>query len=210
MAGTGTGTPATGSTLFSVAEARAFDKAQLTSDTTYPDAAIIAKEAEIREWLERACGVNFITTTHTDEYHDGDGSRELLLDWPRVQAVSAASQRSDTTWTDLTATELGQLQAADLGPVYWDGGHWQRGRRNIKVTYTAGFAAVPALVKQAALAICAEELPGSTTPWQADGYDAGGVSYSIGRGDGYNGQWHSLPIVMRAIRMYDHSLPGVA
>ena len=35
--------------LFSTAEARAFDKAQLTNSTTYPDATITAKEVEIRD-----------------------------------------------------------------------------------------------------------------------------------------------------------------
>lgn len=39
--------------LFSVAEARAFDKAQLADAVAYPDLDITTKEAEIREWLAR-------------------------------------------------------------------------------------------------------------------------------------------------------------
>jgi len=200
-------------TLFSVAEARAVDKAQLASATDYPDAAITAKEVEIREWLERACGVNFVPTTHADETHDGDGSNYLLLRWPRITAITKVSVDGEELSSDeINITDYSVGMAVDpIQPIVTRrSGVFASGWSNVVVTYTAGFAAVPALVKQAALAICVEELPATTTPWQADGYDAGGVSYSIGRGDGYNGQWHGLPIVMRAIRMYDHSLPGIA
>ena len=100
-----------GAALFSVAEARAFDKAQLASTTDYPNASIIAKEVEIRAFLARVCGVDFIATTHTDEYHDGDWSHTLMLDWPLVTAVTAVSYREDATWTAFTADELADLQS---------------------------------------------------------------------------------------------------
>lgn len=196
--------------LFSEAEARAFDKGQLADSSAYSSAAITAKSAEIKEWLERACGVNFESTTHTDEYHDGDGTSELLLDWPRVTAVTAASQRDDATWTALTAAELAELQPYDTGLVYWDGATWNRGRRNIKVTYTAGYTAVPSLIKRAALMICVTEMPATNAAFAAESYEAGGMSVSFGRGDGFGGNWHAIPDVMKAIRLYDHHLPGIA
>lgn len=213
MSGSGTGTPAVdGDALFTVAEARAFDKLQLASVTNYPAATIIAKEAEIREFLIRACGVDFFPTTHADEYHNGDQRGEMLLDWPLVTEVTASSTRSGTTWTPLTADNLAQIQVdpKGTGEICWEYGSWPRGRSGVKVTYTAGYDAVPALIKAAALSLCVNELPASNVPWEADGYDAGGTSYSWTRGDGFNGNWSSLPIVQRAIRMYDHSLPGIA
>jgi len=196
--------------LFTTAEARAFDKAQLASATDFPDADIIAKEVEIRAFLTRVCSVDFIKTTHTDEYQDGYGGSSIAVDWPLVTAVTAASLRSDTTWTPLTATEIGQLQVYDTGEVYWEGGYWPAGRRNVKLTYTAGYAATPDLIKRAALRIVTLELPTSNVPFTAESYDAGGMSVNFANGDGFKGHWHRDPEVMRAIRMYDYSLPGIA
>lgn len=199
-----------GTPLFTVAEARAFDKLQLASATTYPAATIIAKEAEIREFLSRVCGVDFIPTTHTDEYHDGDGTGTLMLDWPKVTSITAASTRSDTTWTDLDATELGQLQVSDTGIVYWDGSYWPRGTRNLKFTYAAGYTAVPTAVKRAALLIAVTELPTSNVSFSAESYEGGGMNVSFAEGDGYNGAWSRIAEVRRAIRLYSRRLPGVA
>lgn len=198
--------------LFTVAEARAWDKAQLASDTTYPDATIIAAEAEIRERLTEWCDVDFIPTTHTDEYHSGDGSHFLDLDRPRITSVTAASTRSGTTWTALSADELADLYpATETGSMlYREISGWPNGVRNIKITYVAGFTAVPDMVHTAALDMAIEKLCVSNVPHMADGYDAGGTSYSWSRADGYNGNWSSLPSVMAAIRAYDYSIGGAA
>ena len=211
MSGSGIGTPATaGNTLFTVGEARAFNKLQLASATDYPDAKIIAKEAEIRAFLTNVCHVDFIPTVHTDEYQDGDTSSSLILDWPMVTAVTAASTRSGTTWTPLTADELAALQICDTGELFWDRGYWTAGRRNVKLTYTAGHAAVPDAIKRAALIIAVTDMPTSNVPLSAESYDEGGMSVSFAQGDGYNGAWHRVAEVRRAIRMYDRSGVGLA
>ena len=86
---------------------------------------------------------------------------------------------------------------------------WPAGVRNLKVTYTAGHATVPDLVKRAALRIATLEMPTSNVSFAAESYDGGGMSVSFANGDGFNGHWHRDPDVMKAIRMYDRSLPGV-
>lgn len=198
--------------LFTAAEARAFNRGQLADESTYSDSAITSKESEIREWLTRVCGVDFVSTTHTDEYHSGDGTAYLVLDWPRVSSVTAASTRSGSTWTALTADELADLHAASdaTGLLYREGSYWPRGVRNLKLTYVAGYSAVPALVKRAALLIAVAELPTSNVPMQAESWDDGGVSVSFARGDGFNDAWHRIPDVVKAIRLYSHRPPAVA
>ena len=201
-----------GDGLFTIAEARAFNDAALADASAYSDAEIIAFEAAFREWFERAAAVNFIPTTHTDEIHNGPGSDLLRLDWRRVTAVSAASLRSGSTWTPLTVDELA-LVGVDSGStctIFWDGGYWPSGRANVKVTYVAGHATVPALVKEAALTACAEGLPVQTVPYEATSYDAGGGSYAFERADGYRGVWSKLPIVMRALRLYGYGVVVIA
>ena len=213
MGGTGTGTPAVASSgLFTVGEARAFDKAQFASDTDYPNATISEKEAEIREWLERGCGVNFVSTTYTDELVSGDGSRLLQLKWPRITAVSAVSLRYDDTWTALTADELEDViaytESGDM--LYREGSYWPGGVRNVKVSYVAGYDEVPALVKRAALRVCVAELPSTNVPFSAESYEGGGMSVSFMQGDGYNGNWHRDAEVRKAITMYSHNVGGIA
>ena len=213
MSGSGTGTPAVVSSgLFTIAEARAFDKAQLASETDYPNAVITAKELEIRGWLERVCAVNFVSAAHTDEYHSGDNSGLLQLDWPRITAVTAVSTRSDSTWTLFTADELADCipftESGDM--LYREGLWWPMGIRNIKVTYTAGYSAVPDMVKRAALRVCVTELPSTNVPFSAESYEGGGMTVSFMQGDGYNGNWHRDAEVRKAINMYSHSVGGMA
>ena len=213
---TGGGTSATGAAstftygaaLFTVAEARAFDKLQLASATTHTDAEIIAKEAEIRAFLTKVCHVDFIPTVHTDEYQDGYDSSSLLLDWPKVTAISAASTRSGTTWTALTAAQIAALLPV-AGSAYWCDDYWPAGVGNVKLTYTAGYAAVPDAIKRAALLIAVTDMPTSNVPFSAESYDAGGMNVSFAQGDGYAGAWHRIAEVRRAIRLYSHQTTGI-
>ena len=198
--------------LFTVAEATGLRQGPARRpDADFTTTAIIAKEAEIRQWLTRACGVDFIPTVHTDEVVDGYGNSEVMLDWPSLTTLTAASYRSygTATWTALTSDQLAVCQATTEGLLIWEGGYWPKGSRTVKVTYTAGYVTVPALIKRAALRVAVMELPAQNAPWTADGYDAGGSSFSFTRGDGFNGAWSSDPDVMRAIRMYDRHLPGI-
>ena len=195
--------------LFTTAEARAFHGAALANDTTYPTATITAKEAEIREWLERVCGVNFIQTTHTAELYDGDDSDYLILRWPMVVSVSAIS----VDGTALTSDEInpndyteGLAIDSEKGLITRRSGSFDAGWKNVSVTYVAGHEPVPDLIKRAALMIAVTELPTANVPLAADDYDAGGMSVSFGRGDGYNGNWHRIPDVVKAIRMYSYRI----
>jgi len=191
-----------GDGLFTVAEAREFNGGTLNKGE-YTDAAILAKEAEIREVFVRVCGVDFSPTLHTDEYHDTDGSCSIMLDWPKVISVSAASQRSSTTWTALTSDELDQLHISDSGLLTWEYGYWYAGRRTVKVSYTAGHSAVPELIKRAALIVCTSELPGTNVPFSVDSYSDGGVALTFGRGDGFNENWYRYPDVVKALRLFN-------
>ena len=196
--------------LFTVAEARAFDKGQLADGEVFPDAMIVAKEAEVRQWLEQVCGVNFIPTAYIDELHDGDGSSDLMLDWPLPSNPTAAALRYGTTWTALTADELDALQKYETGLIVWDYYVWPRGRQNVRVSYTAGYDDVPLLVKDAALRVCAFDLQPSNLGLAASEYETEGMRASYSIGDGYNGNWHAIPEVRRVIRMYSRDVGGIA
>jgi len=198
--------------LFTAAEARAFDRGQLADSSLYPDADITAKAAEIKQWLERACGVEFETATHTNELHSGDGTAFLTLCWPLAATVTGGSIRSGTSWTALTAAELANIHIDPdhTDRLYREGAVWPAGLNNIEVTYTAGHATVPYLIKRAALWICVTEMPSQAISGAASDYDDGTMSVSYAVGDGFNGAWHSHAEVRKAINLYSQRLPGIA
>jgi hypothetical protein len=199
--------------LFSTAEARAFNGAKLSNETTYLTATLTAKEVEIREAFARICGVDFIQTTHTAELHDGDGSDYLMLNWPKVSSVTAISVDGVAlTASELSTTDYSEGLAIDAekGVITRRSGTFDAGWANVSVTYVAGFEPVPDLIKRAALIIATTEIPASNVPFNADDYDAGGMSVSFGRGDGFNGNWWSMPEVVKALRLYTYKMPGVS
>lgn len=198
--------------LFSTAEARAFAGARLASETDYPTVDITAKEVEIRAFLAKACSVDFIPTTHVETY-DGDGSDYLALRWPKVSEVTGIT--IDGVAVDsalLNPLDYGSGLAIDSerGIITSRSFKFTAGWSNIVVTYVAGYDPVPDTIKRAALRICVLEMPTTNVPFTAESYDAGGMSVNFANGDGFNGHWHRDPDVMKAIRLYDHNLPGVA
>jgi hypothetical protein len=201
-----------GTALFTVSEARAFDKEQLASGTDYPDAAIIAKEAEIREWFCKIFGVDFVPTTHTAEVHDGDGSNYLILDWPRISAVSAISiDGVALTAAELSTTDYSAGLAIDpVQPMITRrSGTFRAGFSNVAVTYVAGHGTVPERIKRAALQLCLDELRHGNLPSNAADYESEGLSIQF-RADGFRDRWFNSDEGQAAYVAYSMRLPGIA
>ena len=69
---------------------------------------------------------------------------------------------------------------------------------------------MPLLIKRAALLACVFELQPSNLSAATSEYDAEGMRASYSIGDGYNGNWHVIPEVRRAIRLYSRNGGGIA
>jgi hypothetical protein len=124
--------------------ARVKDRLQITA-TTFDDfltATILAVTARI----EQMCNRRFIQATYTNEIHDGSdiyGARRTIL-IPRnapVQVVSSVQYKtglnSDPTWYSYTQDDY-DLDP-DTGLLYFRA-PLPQGKRNIRITYTAGFS----------------------------------------------------------------------
>ena len=209
-------------TIFTVQNARAFDKAQLTSATTYPDATITAKEIVIRTRLERIIGVALIPTTYT-EYYDGDGTDTLILahhnPWaeatPRpVDLTSVTVIATDDTETAFTVAELANIVKYPDRLVRRSG-YSTRGKRNIKVVYKVGYATCPDEIKQAALEVLVSPPPDGLIPTSVSSYAIEGADGNINWTrvkDPDRGRWYgkeSIDAVLRDHRNIE-TLPGVA
>lgn len=128
---------------FLISELRA--QADLSSTTTYPDTAL----EEARDWvegvIERETGTSFIARSVTETLNgsDQDDDGRLVLSRGWVLAVTAVTVNG----VALTSQELADV-VVDTGGLMWRrSGYtgfvgWESGRRNIVVTYDAGYTAV--------------------------------------------------------------------
>lgn len=209
-------------TIFSVAEARAFDKVQLTSATTFPDAIITAKEAAIRAKFERIIGVSLVPTTHT-EYLDGDGTCVLYLGhhnpWaestPRpVEVTSITVIATDNTETAFTVAELADLVCYPYKLVRRSG-YFEAGCRNIKVVYKTGYVTCPEDIKQAALQVLVLPQPDGIMPAAVSAYadqgDDNGIKWTRVK-DPDRGRWYGNELVDAVLREHRamEQMPGIA
>ena len=212
----------TGSGIFTVAEARAYDKEQLANATVYPSATIITKETAIRSDFERHIGVPLTATTYT-EYYDGDGSAELYLlhhnPWseatPRpVTLTSVTIIDTDDTETAFTATELANVVKYPHKLVRRSGA-FTSGVRNVKVVYVAGYVTVPDDIKQAALQVLLMAPPMGLVPNSVSSFAAGGTEQGVNwtrMPDECRGRYYGNEIVDSVLRSHRsrEMLPGLA
>lgn len=211
-------------TIFSVADARAYDKRFLENSAQYTDAAITAKEAAIRAKFERIIGVALVTTTST-EYYDGDGTPELYLahhmPWSAptpspVTLVSVTVIATDGTETAFSTEELENVVKYPHKLVRVSG-VFTRGNRNIKVVYSHGYVNCPEDIKQAALQVAVLPPPDGLIPSAVTSYATGGtddngnINWTRVK-DPSRGRWYgheSIDGVLRDYRSIE-TMPGVA
>lgn len=99
-------------------------------------------------WVRSYCNRDFTSQTYTDIL-DGTGTvRQVVKQYP-VTAVSSVSFSGVTqTITGLSINSLRNL-------TFTDGTVWEKGKANVSVTYTAGYASTPADIEQAVIEIVA-------------------------------------------------------
>lgn len=102
------------------------------------------------------CGRSFESTTYTSEMYDGTGTSVLTLkNFPIISLASVLESGSSlTTGTD-PATGVDVIIYADTGQLVRPYYRWLEWRAWYSVTYTAGYATVPASIVQACLDIAA-------------------------------------------------------
>jgi hypothetical protein len=143
---------------------------------------------EVSTDLEAKCNRVFRSQTYT-EYFDGNGTQFLgLRQGPLTSITSvnhvAYSDAGDGS-RDETLTEVEEYQRLEGGLIGeghlglgWiernDGSAWEKGQRNYKVVYVAGFATIPqSLRRWASYRVCSEfiarESSGLLTKEVADG-----------------------------------------
>lgn len=132
---------------FTVADLRALPDMD-DSSRFLTDERLQAAHDWIASLIRRECDTSFVVETVVDELVTGRGSCGLRLADPYVRTVTAVS----VDGADWDAAAVAAV-VVDAGFIYQLGDlAWPIGRKNIKVTYTAGYSTEPSAdLREAAL-----------------------------------------------------------
>lgn len=203
-----------GDRLFSVAEARAFDKGQLSSASKYPDAAILTALARIEDDFQRICGVSFIPR-YRRVVMSGSGRDALLAPDLRISVVRSIETRSGTTWTAFSQDQLDDVVFDGAGILVREMfGPWPSGRRNIRVGYEYGWDMPPEKIRRAALKVLVAELVPSNLNDRATSETTENASYAYATAGRVTNPWsvmahYGIPEVDATLDRYSERVPGV-
>jgi|LSQX01.2.fsa_nt_gb hypothetical protein len=196
--------------LYTVEEARTFDKGQVAKNG-YTDAEIEMVEARTRARFARLCGVQFIPTS-TDEHLDGDGMSKILLPYVRVTAVTACViyDADGNAYETFAAEDIADLAVYPEGAVVRKTrGSFLKGARNVHMTFTHGYEAVPEAIKWAALRVCMWEIVPQDGDQRMTALTADGRTWSMAVA-GRAGFYYGLPEVDEVLKEYDERIPSIA
>ena len=151
------------------------------SETTY-NYLLNLLIAAVSEATEKYCNREFASASHV-EYHDGLGLDYIMVKNPPITAIASLY---DDPNREYNADNL--LDADDAYIYYGDEGRVQLvngrifydGSKNVKVTYTGGYSAIPDDVEQAAIHLTAKLF--NISRKRADGLASeslGSYSYSL-------------------------------
>lgn len=138
-----------GAHLFTVAQARAYDKGALSNPTTYPDSAIREERDAIADFFEEVCGQSFIQRYGVEVLDGGGYADALRLSRHPNKILRATADGSVVTVSGISVSSTRRL-VRDAG--------WPSGYSNIVVEYEYGMTAVPARIHQAALMLARYDL----------------------------------------------------
>jgi hypothetical protein len=107
------------------------------------------------QWFERHCGRVFKSAAYTEQF-DGTGQTDMILNHFPITAISEVRVDSSRTFAAESIVDASDYHAEpdellEAGILRRHGSRWPRGSRNVKVTYTAGYAVVPADLEYATL-----------------------------------------------------------
>ncbi len=153
--------------IVTLAEAKA--QMKLVDTNTNEDATFEGYINEISSAVELYCKRKFVSQSITSELHDGSGGRFLYPRYFPIQQLSTESSPTtaqklaslqyrdtpDSTWTDIEDNinnifiETGDDSCRPYIELYDT--YFPVGRRNITVSYKAGYTTVPSDIKMAVL-----------------------------------------------------------
>lgn len=136
-------------------------KAYLQITSSGSDAILTLIKDGVEAAVKKHCDRDFILTTYT-EYYNGDGSSRLFVKNFPITAITTIHDdpaRAFGATTQIAATYIVSdvselLNAGIIDLLDWV---FNRGKRNIKVVYQAGYSTIPSDLRNAVAKLCARE-----------------------------------------------------
>lgn len=126
--------PLKSNALTTLVAAKAYLKLQVSVDDATIEDLINASSSAIENYCKR----KFKEQAYLDDEYDGTGKDHILLDQYPVKLIESVS-------IDGTPLSTGQYKVKKRnGVLLNNGGIWPRGEINVTVSYTAGYAEIPA------------------------------------------------------------------
>lgn len=101
-------------------------------------------------FIERLCGRKFKSASYV-EYQDGDGGQRIFARQYPITAIAKITE------DDVELTESEYTPYLDSGIINRENG-WSEGVQNIKIEYSAGYAAIPADLEMACIKLVTKSL----------------------------------------------------
>lgn len=126
-----------------------------SSDTSW-DNIITRKINQATQMIESYCGRRFLQTTYTDEEYDSTRSNQLILrQRPIVGSITLGRRNgtlNDDNWNDIdTDLYFADANSGVIDLLFTTSGIWN----GYRVTYTAGYATIPADIAEACATLAA-------------------------------------------------------
>jgi len=114
-------------------------------DTAEHDTLIQRLITQLSAWCSTFCGRDFVAGDHT-EYYDGDGSRTLFLRNYPINSIASIYDDPDRNYNAEDLIDSGDIEFYDDdGQVcLFNGIAFTNAKKNIKITYNAGYSTYPA------------------------------------------------------------------
>lgn len=135
--------------ITTVANCKAFRG--IDAETTEHDEELDRLVDAVQAFLEKECGRTFTQGTFTEYYSGTEWQDRLLVAAPPIISITNIWDDLARVYATPLASSLYVIDDAEAGVIKLDGLTFQKGLRNIKVTYVGGFAEIPGDLEEAAI-----------------------------------------------------------
>jgi len=132
-------------------------------DTTTYDIALTHIINDVTDEIERICnGRRFASTAYTGERYNGNNEKFLFLRNYPIISVSSVTMDDETVTAASAYTDYDKywiepiLNGSKYEGVLFLENKWNKGDRNIVISYTGGYATIPGKLRRAAISLAKE------------------------------------------------------
>lgn len=119
----------------------------ISADNTFIENTINQKTKEFHKY----CGVEQFKSRQYTEYYDGEGTSILFPFKTPILSVSSIYDDADWEYGSDSLIDSGSYKVIDKRRIVNKDNVFNKGRQNIKITYTAGYDSIPDDIKLACI-----------------------------------------------------------